>query len=380
MPVLIVNGEIADTPTRLDDLIRVSCPDLGNMARNTYGPLKYRPYIAGNGAPKLPVRGDKATIGLDSSTGEQWIISWHHDDHTNPPYVGGGGGTGPPGPAGPPGLVWQGAWSGAVAPVFRDAPSGSFRYQPGDGAFGAGLNTGTAVAYGFAASPAWATTLNGAGSQAVVIYFDVTNAGTVAFTSRPDPAAGGWDGYAKLFKEPNTGVGQELATGDDEAGAAHPAFTFAVTAGRYYILFGGFHGGSESGVSDFKLTCTAGAVISAAPAGGGTAYAVNDAVTYLGSSYRRKVAGTTSTPPNADTTNWELIAAKGDPGPGSATYTHTQGTLAATWNVVHNLGKYPSVSVVDSGGSVVIPNVVYVDANNVTVTFGAATSGKVYCN
>jgi hypothetical protein len=42
-----------------------------------------------------------------------------------------------------------------------------------------------------------------------------------------------------------------------------------------------------------------------------TAYAVDDAVTYAGSSYRRKVAGTSAGAPDTDTTNWELLAAKG---------------------------------------------------------------------
>jgi hypothetical protein len=45
-----------------------------------------------------------------------------------------------------------------------------------------------------------------------------------------------------------------------------------------------------------------------------TAYVVNDAITYNGSSYRRKVAGTTATVPSSDTTNWELLASKGDTG------------------------------------------------------------------
>jgi hypothetical protein len=44
-----------------------------------------------------------------------------------------------------------------------------------------------------------------------------------------------------------------------------------------------------------------------------TAYAVNDAVSYLGSSYRRIVAGTTATAPTADTTNWAVLAAGGRP-------------------------------------------------------------------
>lgn len=39
-----------------------------------------------------------------------------------------------------------------------------------------------------------------------------------------------------------------------------------------------------------------------------TTYAVNDAVTYNGSSYRRLVAGQTAGNPESDTTNWGLIA------------------------------------------------------------------------
>jgi Collagen triple helix repeat (20 copies)/Phage Tail Collar Domain len=53
-------------------------------------------------------------------------------------------------------------------------------------------------------------------------------------------------------------------------------------------------------------------------------YAVDDAVRYDGSSYRRLIAGTTATNPASDTTNWEYLAQKGatgdkgdrgDPGP-----------------------------------------------------------------
>jgi len=45
-----------------------------------------------------------------------------------------------------------------------------------------------------------------------------------------------------------------------------------------------------------------------------TAYAVNDAVTYAGSSWRRKVAGTSAGAPDTDAANWELLAQKGDVG------------------------------------------------------------------
>ncbi len=64
----------------------------------------------------------------------------------------------------------------------------------------------------------------------------------------------------------------------------------------------------------------------------------------------------------------------------AATYIHTQSSPATTWTVTHNLNKYPSIDVVDSGGSVVVPDVIYNSLNAVTVIFGSATSGTVYCN
>jgi hypothetical protein len=70
----------------------------------------------------------------------------------------------------------------------------------------------------------------------------------------------------------------------------------------------------------------------------------------------------------------------GPPGPASTTYTHTQSVLSATWVVAHNLSKRPSIAVVDSGDSVILPNVHYDSDNQITVTFDAPTSGKAYCN
>jgi hypothetical protein len=78
--------------------------------------------------------------------------------------------------------------------------------------------------------------------------------------------------------------------------------------------------------------------------------------------------------------DYDVIWGVGGGGGGATTYTFTQGTPAATWNVAHSLGRFPSVTVVDTGGTVVIPNVTYVDANNVTVVFGSATTGKAYLN
>jgi hypothetical protein len=74
---------------------------------------------------------------------------------------------------------------------------------------------------------------------------------------------------------------------------------------------------------------------------------------------------------------------QGPPGSGGgsdAFYAYTQGSPAASWPINHGLGKYPAIAVVDSGGTSVIPDVSYIDSNNVVVTFGSSTSGKAYFN
>lgn len=61
-------------------------------------------------------------------------------------------------------------------------------------------------------------------------------------------------------------------------------------------------------------------------------------------------------------------------------YTHDQISASATWTVTHNLGKCPSVTVVDSSGAVVIGDIVHDSINQLTITFSGAFSGKAYLN
>jgi hypothetical protein len=63
-----------------------------------------------------------------------------------------------------------------------------------------------------------------------------------------------------------------------------------------------------------------------------------------------------------------------------ATHVHEQSSPSASWAITHNLGKYPSVTVVDSAGSVVIGDVTYNNLNQVTLSFGGAFSGKAFFN
>ena len=67
-------------------------------------------------------------------------------------------------------------------------------------------------------------------------------------------------------------------------------------------------------------------------------------------------------------------------GGGDKTYIHKQVIASNTWEITHNLYKYPSVSVVDTGGNAVIGDVKYIDMNVVKVTFSSAFSGKAYLN
>jgi hypothetical protein len=65
---------------------------------------------------------------------------------------------------------------------------------------------------------------------------------------------------------------------------------------------------------------------------------------------------------------------------GGSTYVHTQSFPSATWTISHNLGRRPSVTVVDSAGSVVIGEVTYLSDNSLRVEFSAGFSGQAYLN
>ena len=64
------------------------------------------------------------------------------------------------------------------------------------------------------------------------------------------------------------------------------------------------------------------------------------------------------------------------------TFVFTQAVTANPWVVVHNLGKYPSVTVTDSNATprVVVAQVDYDNTNQVTITFAGAQAGKAYLN
>jgi len=65
---------------------------------------------------------------------------------------------------------------------------------------------------------------------------------------------------------------------------------------------------------------------------------------------------------------------------GAPTFIFTQAVADTVWNVNHNLGKFPSISVVDTANTVVTGQYEYTDNNNVILTFSAGFAGKAYLN
>jgi len=65
---------------------------------------------------------------------------------------------------------------------------------------------------------------------------------------------------------------------------------------------------------------------------------------------------------------------------GDKTFTFTQATPSTTWNIQHNLNKFPSVSVVNNNNILMYGETAYIDKSNLTINFSASFSGKAYLN
>jgi hypothetical protein len=65
---------------------------------------------------------------------------------------------------------------------------------------------------------------------------------------------------------------------------------------------------------------------------------------------------------------------------GDKTFVFTQDTPANPWIIEHDLDKFPSVTMVLSTGQVGMADIVYIDENNLTITFSGDESGKAYLN
>lgn len=76
------------------------------------------------------------------------------------------------------------------------------------------------------------------------------------------------------------------------------------------------------------------------------------------------------------------VGPQGPPGPPvpGITFVFHQATPSSAWDIIHDLGQYPSVTVVDSAGDVVFGDVQVLSNNEVKVFFTAPFSGTAYLN
>lgn len=84
-------------------------------------------------------------------------------------------------------------------------------------------------------------------------------------------------------------------------------------------------------------------------------------------------------PSVADSVEWANVTNKPLSYP-STSYNHQQIAPSAIWTVIHNLGKYPSVTIADSGGNTVVGDVKHESLNKVVISFTAAFAGKAFLN
>lgn len=96
------------------------------------------------------------------------------------------------------------------------------------------------------------------------------------------------------------------------------------------------------------------------------------------------VAGTTPIPTTTaqslyDALDVRIDALEAGGGSGGASYTHIQSSAASTWTVNHNLGVYPIVAVLSSGGANVSAGITHTSLNQILVSVAPATTGRVIC-
>jgi len=61
-------------------------------------------------------------------------------------------------------------------------------------------------------------------------------------------------------------------------------------------------------------------------------------------------------------------------------YTFVQAVASSVWTISHPLKGFPSVTIVDSSGNVIISDTQYNSDNQITLNFSSPFSGKAYLN
>ena len=105
-----------------------------------------------------------------------------------------------------------------------------------------------------------------------------------------------------------------------------------------------------------------------------------DSIEDYGSGNYKKLTVTHDSSNGSLILNQDYFVSNYDRASTSETYTHVQSVASSTWVITHNLGKFPSVMVIDSSGNVVVGEITYNSNNQITIQFSAPFAGKAYLN
>lgn len=87
---------------------------------------------------------------------------------------------------------------------------------------------------------------------------------------------------------------------------------------------------------------------------------------------------------NQSVTNVDVIVSEGatiiSDGGGDFNFVHNQAVASTTWNITHNAGKYPAVTIVNTANDEMDAFVKHISMNELTITFLSSTAGKAYLN
>jgi hypothetical protein len=59
-------------------------------------------------------------------------------------------------------------------------------------------------------------------------------------------------------------------------------------------------------------------------------------------------------------------------------YVHTQSSANSQWNITHNLGFFPNVTILDNANRIIEADVQYLNTNSVRIVMNVALSGVAY--
>ena len=73
------------------------------------------------------------------------------------------------------------------------------------------------------------------------------------------------------------------------------------------------------------------------------------------------------------------VGPQGVPGVGGSAYDHIQTAASDVWIINHNLGRRPSITLIDAGGSQIVGEVLHLSANQARAYFAIPISGSARC-